>query len=265
MPAPTLSQLGTLKTRIIESLPDGLREEAAVNGFGGDFSSRHYDELQKVRWDDLDTVTGFMAHPEDFNSALEYFASPELRIRADCLTLSGLCPPEQIGDALRGWSKYRFTAEAAKLFSYYFCNLSVMRNFSNWRAYIGAFRDETHKWLLSQAYDVQTKGDLLVLMDDLSVRAAITVSPEDTVQDLMLSAYVHLKKEERKIADGVPAKTTAIFEWSSVYCSMFDRLQKVLETVDKESALDSVKTRLVKVRESNVRRLEDYQLAGNTG
>jgi hypothetical protein len=249
----------------VDKLPEPFRSQVTASGFSDDFVRNNYDALERSAWEDIDVVKGFLTFPEDFNTALEYFANPELRIRADCMVLSGMCPPDQIADALRGWSKYKFSEQAAKVFCFYFCNVAVMRSFDAWKRYIDTFSDPAHKWLLSEAYDVQTKGDLLVLMDDLSIRAALNINPEDTVQDLMVSSFIHLKKEERKIAEGVPAKSTAVFEWASMYCSMFDRLQKVLETVDKESALDTVKTRLVQVREGKPRKLSDYPLAGKAG
>jgi len=262
VPALPLGQLGAIKSELIDSLPAALQKRVLADGLSAKLATEHYEALHKVEWPELSTLGMFMAHQDDFQIALDYFASPELRVRADALVLSGCCPPEVIADALRGWSKYRFTTMAAKLFSFYFCNLEVMVNFANWRQYIDAFKDPDQKWFLGRSYDVQTKGDLVVLMDDLSVRAAISVPSEDTVKDLMMTAFVQMKKEERKVSDGVPAKSTAIFEWASVYCSMFDRVQKVLDTVDKEGALDSIKTRLVSVKSnSNMRRLSDYPLA----
>ena len=263
MPQPPLEDLGKIKSEILDSLPEELQQRAITDGLSDNLILDNYDLLKASEWPDLDTVSMFMAQQESFQIALDYFASPELRIRADAMVLSGCCPPDMIADALRGWSKYRFTTAAAQLFSFYFCNLTVMTSFANWKRYIAAFKDPDQRWFLGRAYDVQTKGDLVLPMDDLSVRAAITVSPEDTVRELMMTAFIQMKKEERKISEGVPAKTTAIFEWASVYCGMFDRVQKVLETVDKGDALDAVKTKLQSIRNDNIRHLKDYQLASS--
>lgn len=260
-PCLSLDDLAALRGALIDSLPAEAAKEAMASGFSQSFVFDRFGELEAAGWPDLDTVRAFVAQQSEFHAALRYFGDPELRIRVDCLLLSGLCTPETVSEALRGWSKYAFSPDAVGTYSFYFCNMDVMRDFTGWKQYIARVPNKDYRWLLSQAYDVQTKGDLVVLMNDLSIRSAISMDPGDTVRELMMTAFIQTKKEERKVNEGVPAKSTAIFEWSSMYCSLFDRVQKTLDAVGKEDAVESVKTKLRTIRTNNIRKLSDYELA----
>jgi hypothetical protein len=113
---------------------------------------------------------------------------------------------------------------------------------------------------LGEAYDVQRDSDLLVLLNDLSVRDAVSVTSDLAVQELMMTSFIQIKKEEKKIASGIPARNTAIFEWMEVYCKMFDRVRLALGEGNKVDALDRVRTNLRTIRK-DVRKISELKVA----
>jgi hypothetical protein len=261
IPCPSLGVLGRIRSELLDSLPDECRNLATTDGLSQGFIENHIKTLQEKSWPYLQCLLQFGTRQLDFDKAWEYFATPDLRLRIDCLILSQRCSPKEISEALEGWSKYSLEESAVEIYSYFFCNLPVMKNVKNWQAYFQDVVSEDHRFFMGQAYDVQTKADLLVLASDLSVRSAITISSEETVRDLMRSAYVQMKKEEQKVRQGIPARNTAIFEWSGVFCSMFDRVFKLEEGAGDENAIETVQTNLVKLRQRKVRRLDEFEIA----
>ena len=261
VPCPKLETLGGIRSELLDSLPSECQEEAVLDGMSQAFIEKHVRVLQEKNWPYLQCLLQFATRQVDFEKAWEYFTTPELRLRADCLIVSQRCEPELVAESLSGWSKYKTTKSAVEVYSYFFCNMEVMKGLSHWQAYFSEHTNENHKYFLCQAFDVQTDADLIVLTSDLSVRSAIKVSAEETVKDLLASAYVQIKKEEQKVKRGIPARNTAIFEWSSVFCGMYDRVQKALEAGGNENALENVRTNLIRLKHRRVRRVDEYDLA----
>lgn len=261
VPSPSLEILGRLRSELLDSLPDECRKDDEPVLLSQVFLENNLKVLQKHNWPYLSCLMQFGVHNADFERAWEYFSTPELRLRIDCLILTQRCSPGEISDALGGWSKYEVNESAVESYAFFFCNLPAMQGLLQWQKYLKEIPDENHRFFLGQAYDVQTKADLLVLTSDLSVRSAIAVSSEETVRDLMRSAYVQIKKEEQKVRQGIPARNTAIFEWSSVFCSMFDRVYKIDEAGGDENSIETVQTNLVKLKQRTVRRMDEFEIA----
>lgn len=265
VPCPSLEFLGAIRSSLIDSLPAVCQDEALQSGLSQAFIEKHVKVLKEASWPYLPCLMQFATRQVDFERAWEFFTNAELRLRIDCLIISQRCDPMAISETMAGWSKYALSASAIEVYSYFFCNMEAMQGFSHWQRYFQDHTNETHKYFLCQAFDVQNNADLLVLANDLSVRSAISVSPEDTVKDLLAMAYVQVKKEEKKVRSGVPAKNTSIFEWSTVFCGMYDRVKKSLEEGNNENALENVRTNLVKLRKKRVRRLDEFEIAQPDG
>ena len=265
VPCPPLDLIGRMRSDLLDSLPASCQDEAINDGLSQGFVETHIQDLQKARWPYLQCLLQFATRPTDFEQAWEYFKTPELRLRIDCLIVSRQCDPGAIAESMSGWSKYRLTRSAVEIYSYFFCNMEVMQGLAHWQQYFQAHTNESHQYFLCQAFDVQSSADLLVLSSDLSVRSAIAVSPEDTVKDLLASAYVQIKKEEKKVRQGVPAKNTSIFEWSSVFCGMFDRVRKIMEAEADESDIEIVRINLARLRERRIHSIDTYDLAKPDG
>jgi len=265
VPCPSLEGLGAVRSALLDSLPASCQEEAVRDGLSQAFLEKYIKELKEGKWEHLQCLLQFATRQTDFERAWEFFTNTELRLRIDCLVISQRCDPTTIAETMAGWSKYPLKASAVEVYSYFFCNMDAMQGFRHWQRYFRDHTNEDHQYYLCQAFDVQTDADLLVLASDLNVRSAIRISPEDTVKDLLASAYVQVKKEEKKIKSGVPAKNTAIFEWSSVFCGMYDRVQKSMEAGGNENALENVRTTLVKLQRRRVRRLDEFEIAQPDG
>lgn len=262
---PSLEMLGDIRSDLLDSLPKAIQEEAVLEGLSKEFIEKYIYELKTANWPYLQCLLQFATRQMDFDNSWEFFINPELRLRLDCLIVSQRCDPRRVAEALAGWSKYGMETSSVEVYSYFFCNMEAMKSFSNWQKFFQDIPDETQKFFMCQAYDVQTDADLLVLTNDLSVRAAMAASPEDTVRDLMSMAFVQIKKEEQKIKRGIPARNTAIFEWSSVFCGMYDRVQKSIEAGGNENSLENVRTKLVRLRRRNIRRIDEFEIAQPDG
>ena len=261
VPPASMEKIAEVQNELLAGLPASLLAVTKPSDLSREFVENNTEALRAVGWDGLAHLLQFSTRRAEFSTALEYFSTPELRLRADCLIMSRQCPPEEISALLRGWSKYELTPAAVEAYSYFFCNMDRMRGFSAWQAYIESFRDESQRWCMAQAFDTQTRCDLAVLTHDLGMRAAVDVSSEESLRDLMRSAFVHVKKEERKISRGVPAKNTAIFEWSGVYCSMFDRVHKLLDSGDRDDAVERIQITLSKLKSTGLKKISDYNVS----
>ena len=265
VPCLSLEALGELRSELLDSLPASCSEQAMSGGLSQAFIETNIKALRDADWGPLQLLLQYATRHEDFDRAWSYFSTPEIRLRLDCLVLSQRCSPLDIAESMEGWSKYPIDRASVEVYSYFFCNMPAMKSLRNWQQYFKEIQDKDHKYFLCVAYDVQTKADLVVLTSDLGVRAAIHVSPEETVNDLLRSAYVQIKKEEQKVRQGIPAKNTAIFEWSGVFCSMLDRVQKLADAGNNENALEIVHANLIRLKNRKIRRISEYDVAKPDG
>lgn len=264
VPCPSLSELTVVKDELFDSLP--AQAKAGETSLSRNLVEKHYEALSTSEWPGAGPLVQFLLKRKEFEKALEMFSSPELRVRADCLILTGQLDPKRISEILQQWSRHSLSAEVLELYAYFFCNVDCMSKFDDWMRYIEKVRNDRHRWFLAQAYDTHSRADLTVLLSDLSIRASIDLAPEDAVRDLMMSAFVNTKKEERKVNAGVRAKNTAVFEWSGMFCSMYDRVQKALEGGDRDNVLESLRISLVQVKDSGTKKISDYQVTtGDVG
>lgn len=261
VPPASMERIAEIQNELLAGLPVSLLAAIKPSDLSREFVEKNVGVLQAANWEGLNHLLQFSTRRAEFHSAMEYFSAPELRLRVDCLIMSKQCPPTEISTLLRGWSKYDLTPAAVEAYSYFFCNMDRMGGFASWQAYIEKFRDESQRWCLAQAFDTQTRCDLAVLTHDLGMRAAVELSAEESLRDLMRSAFVHVRKEERKVSRGVPAKNTAIFEWSGVYCSMFDRVHKLLDSGDREDAVARIQITLEQLKAAPPKKITDYKVS----
>lgn len=259
IPCPELDKMLDIQHEMLVDVPDGLKDQVAGGSFPREFVLDNIEDLMRANWPWLPIILPYAKSAQAVQAALEHFVNPEVRIRIDSLILSKRCEPSRIASVMSGWSKYLMSEEVVELYSYYFCNLDIMKSYQNWMDYIAELDNKQHQYFLAAAYDVQRDSDLVVLLNDLSIREAVCVSSELAVQELMMSSFVQIKKEEKKIGAGVPARNTAIFEWYEVYCKMFDRVRATMDEANKGDALDRVRANLKTIR-SNVKKISSYDI-----
>jgi hypothetical protein len=260
VPCPDLDSLVDMQLDMVNSLPATVAGNLSGKAFPDGFVLDNIEALMQESWPWVQTTLPYAQKPPEVQAALECFLDPEVRIRMDSMILSKRCDPAEIAKALSGWSKYDISKDVVELYSFYFCNLEVMGGFQAWREYIKLVPSKQHQFFLGEAYDVQRDSDLLVLLNDLSVRDAVSVTSDLAVQELMMTSFIQIKKEEKKVSAGIPARNTAIFEWMEVYCKMFDRVRLALEEGNKVDALDRVRTNLRTIRK-DVRKISELKVA----
>jgi hypothetical protein len=261
VPPASMEKIAGIQNELLSGLPAALRATTKPSDLSREFAEKHADALSLSSWDGLNYMLQYSTRQAEFSAAMEHFCNPELRLRVDCLIVSRQCSPAEISAMLRRWSKYEFTPQAVETYSYFFCNMDRMHGFSAWQSYIESFKDESRRWCMAQAFDTQTKCDLSVLAHDIGMRGAVELSSEESARELLSSAFVNIKREERRINRGVPAKNTSIFEWSGVYCSMFDRVHKLLDSGDRENAVERIQVTLTKLKNADIKKISDYKMS----
>lgn len=257
VPAPSLKDLAILEEQLLLNVPTELQPGGR---FTEDFLPNNLPKLRKFLWTDLPLVVTYVEQQPDFAKAFQYFREPDLRVRMNCLILAKHSDPTDIANILTGWTKALLEPSAVEVYSYYFCNMDDMGGMPAWKNYVREVKNYDHRTFLAQAFDVQSNGDLVVLMSDLNVRSAVDLNSETAIEEIMKTAYIFLRKEQDKIQAGVPAKNTAVFEWSDVFCKMFDRARAVAQEQPPEGAVDNIQTNLVRIRQ-RAKRLEEYVMA----
>jgi len=259
LPCPDIDRMLDIQHEMILDVPAPLKEKVSGESFPETFVLDNIEDLMRDGWRWLPVILPYAKKVTSVQAALEHFMNAEIRVRLDSLILSRRCSPERIAVAMTDWSKYEMSAEVVELYSYYFCNLDTMRSYQNWQAYISAVSDSQHQYFLAAAFDVQRDSDLVVLLNDLSIHDAVSIPSELAVNELMMTSFIQIKKEQKKVSAGIPARNTAVFEWMEVYCKMFDRVRASAEEGNQESALDRVRANLRKVR-SNVKKITQYDV-----